>query len=973
MEQPELTKRFNNIVFTPRELDILACMAVGMTISKEIGQSLGTSPKTIETHIAHILTKIQRRKRHHIVSYIREEGLQQELSDLYYRQIFSKEMAPQITRSFNFFWFGFFQILRKNLKKPKWRVIGILIVLGLGYRFLYLHFIPFYPAPPQASLVNLSKTSFLPRDNLMHQLEEAFSSHKDVTMVGLVGTGGIGKTTLARAYVSVHPASFIFEINAERAETLLSSFNNIAYHLAQRPEQKTVLSEINALQDISTRTQRLIQFVQDSLQKQPSWLLIFDNVDDFPICRPFLPTRAWGTGKVILTTRNQNIKQLPLISSVLDVGELSEEEAFTLFVNLLTGKDSSHLSSEKRQSIQAFLAQIPRYPLDISLATNYIRDTNLSFEHYIEQLTSHHPSFHQHEKDIWQEVSDYTETRYAIVTMSVERLLERNPRYLDLLWLLAFVDSQHIPIQLLRYNEDPTLVDPFIHDLRKFSFITFELGDQTFSMHRITQTILREYLKRKGEAEKEEGGEPPHHQSHQETTTKAFSQCVKQAVEQDNYPLMHQLAPHLEQFTHNAGQQDTIRSMLGILYYYTAQYSKAGQFLEESIQAQRQKEKVDYETLVNLFFYLGNTYKEMMQSEQSKQAFDQGIALWQNYFASNPVKSMRLTTSLANIYRRFGDFDKTEDLCTQNLALYEKYAPTDYKGIAETLNTLCVAHREQGHYVKAESYINQSLEIFRKYLPDSPVEYAHALGLLGHVKSDQGLYEVSRILLEESLAIHLKHLPPENPKVLWLYVKLGTLHRRLGDVKKALSYLDQVKNEKNPSFYTTPMVLALTNHERAHIALQQNNLKEALSFAEKSHSIFAQHYGSSHIKTMRALNLLGYMAIFDENYELAEECLQKALETFTQHQLPLRCQALDYLSELYRRKAFNASSREEAATFRQQALSYSQQAIDLAAVYFPVDSVHRSHLQKQKDGCEKVISLEANSSLVYPDAHKRWQ
>ena len=90
---------------------------------------------------------------------------------------------------------------------------------------------------------------------------------------------------------------------------------------------------------------------------------------------------------------------------------------------------------------------------------------------------------------------------------------------------------------------------------------------------------------------------------------------------------------------------------------------------------------------------------------------------------------------------------------------------------------------------------------------------------------------------------------------------------------------------------------------------------------------------------MRALNLLGYVTIFDGNHELAtEKCLQKALRLRS-----IKCSfyAKPWIIYFYRHKA-----PKEAESLRLQALSYSQQAIDLAVVYFSVNSVYRSHLQK---------------------------
>ena len=232
MGPPESPKRFDSIIFTPREWDVLAYFSVGCIVSKEIARSLGTSPKTIENHIAHILIKIQRQKRHHIVSFIQKAGLEQQLRDTYHREFLPREEQSPPTD----FFVHPLQTLNK-ITTTKWVLIGALVVLGgLLSWWGASHFIFHHPGRTQATLTNTPHASLLPRNTLMHQLEEAFSSHKDRAIVGLVGTGGVGKTTLARAYARTHPASIVWELNAERAETLLSSFNDLACHLAQSSE-----------------------------------------------------------------------------------------------------------------------------------------------------------------------------------------------------------------------------------------------------------------------------------------------------------------------------------------------------------------------------------------------------------------------------------------------------------------------------------------------------------------------------------------------------------------------------------------------------------------------------------------------------------------------------------------------------------------------------------------------------------------
>lgn len=64
----------SGISFTPREREILALLGAGHT-NDEIASRLGISPRTVEAHRAHIVTKIGARSRAALISAARDAGL----------------------------------------------------------------------------------------------------------------------------------------------------------------------------------------------------------------------------------------------------------------------------------------------------------------------------------------------------------------------------------------------------------------------------------------------------------------------------------------------------------------------------------------------------------------------------------------------------------------------------------------------------------------------------------------------------------------------------------------------------------------------------------------------------------------------------------------------------------------------------------------------------------------------------------
>ena len=59
---------------TPRELDVLKCIAQGMS-NKQIAQSLSVSTTTVRSHVSNIIPKLEAENRTQLALYARENGL----------------------------------------------------------------------------------------------------------------------------------------------------------------------------------------------------------------------------------------------------------------------------------------------------------------------------------------------------------------------------------------------------------------------------------------------------------------------------------------------------------------------------------------------------------------------------------------------------------------------------------------------------------------------------------------------------------------------------------------------------------------------------------------------------------------------------------------------------------------------------------------------------------------------------------
>lgn len=211
------------------------------------------------------------------------------------------------------------------------------------------------------------------RKDLFELLEASFRPAHDpqalhISIAGLWGDAGAGKTTLARDYAEKNKdsLSFVFWIWAESRETVVASYLEFANNLVEYYSKKTPRAQVEndlgltgvedmlkvkSIQQLdASRVKSVVRAVKDWLMRPENdkWLLILDNVEPSFDITDFIPLTL--TGKIILTSRDSSSC---VWGRKLRVGPMMDEEAVELLRSAV-GDDSLHNDSEGMKNVPTF-------------------------------------------------------------------------------------------------------------------------------------------------------------------------------------------------------------------------------------------------------------------------------------------------------------------------------------------------------------------------------------------------------------------------------------------------------------------------------------------------------------------------------------------------------------------------------------------------------------------------------------------
>lgn len=653
------------------------------------------------------------------------------------------------------------------------------------------------------------------REKELIELHQILNVSQKVLLVN--GLGGVGKTTLAQAYLTKHLSNFnhIVWITVQPGNTfnIINAFaNNIGLFenlaIPFNPEEENEIQRcekiLRALRKISGNNLLIIDNASKNIQK----------------IHKLLPARPW---EVIITSR-QIIN--PFKKYTLDV--LNPKEARRLFLKHYPN------GNEESGALDDLLEYIGYHTLTLEIFAKIChKKSTISIGDCLEALKKKKLDQQELQTTVWTDHSDSEIWIYTHLLAAFD-LVGLTPIEISLLQYFTLLPIQNITIYTLfdlfqTPQNQQNQQEENLFRLAEKGWLIHSHVQNTYLCHQIIKEIV--YYR-----------SPPDKEICQKIIDGAcrllnFDETKDNPI--DFFPNIHIGKTVLLSVPEIDLSLRDLLYQLGSLYYESGQY-KSG--------------------IEVLFSALGEDIKTHGEKHPN--------------IAKDKDK-------LGLIYYNLAEYDKAVEYLKSALELcLELYSPM-HPNIAEARNNLAMVYEDLGQLQKAKELYNLALESgLRNYGPNHLIvsKYRNNLGILF---SNLELNHRAKELLELSLNIDIKTLGLDHPYISTRRTNLGDIYRKLGQYTQAIEQIQLALKADLKSYGEEHPLVISRRYNLGKVYLDTDQLGEAIRLFHLALTaclkIFSSEPNHPHIAITRSK--LGEAYLKSGQYKKAIELFKLALES----------------------------------------------------------------------------------------------
>ncbi|KAL2671552.1 hypothetical protein Neosp_014142 [[Neocosmospora] mangrovei] len=337
--------------------------------------------------------------------------------------------------------------------------------------------------------IDLQNKDFLGRSEELRTIYDALDQRAACSLCTVIisGGGGVGKSALAleAAHQLKNEGKFdaILWVKAEDKNVLRESFTKLALRLRLKDAAE------------GSDKDRNFMILKNWLDKTPkSWLIIYDNVNDFSLLKEYLPPE---NGCMIVTTRFYSLSYaLHGHATRIPLQKFGAQDSLHLFNRYRKSRNSNVDTTADLDETHELLESIDGLALGIKQMAYYMVSKGLSVSKFREQYA-------KMAKYVLNRapLSDDQHSLGTLWKLQFEHIKREQPNTRKLLGILSLAGADGFPRELLELDEppeeesagwadfcaDPEELENAIDDLTDNALADAENASGQLSVHRITQ------------------------------------------------------------------------------------------------------------------------------------------------------------------------------------------------------------------------------------------------------------------------------------------------------------------------------------------------------------------------------------------------------------------------------------------------------------------------------------------------------
>lgn len=548
------------------------------------------------------------------------------------------------------------------------------------------------------------------------------------------------------------------------------------------------------------------------LEEEPGeWLLIIDNADEAllfaskgdlsqnksktgtePSILEYLPESPRGS--ILITTRNRAAgvkftKSQPRY--LVEVQTMTEEESSCLIKSTLTG----HIPTDSE--IRELAGLLDHLPLALAQAAAFMQENVLTVNEYIESYKESDEAQMELLSEPFEALGRDSAVHNAVATtfiVSINQIKERDPKAIEILSLVAFVDQHDIPKSLLQGKlKRPLELTKALGTLKSFSLIIAnERGN--FSLHRLVQLVMRKWLIIEDKFEDQViqamdmiAGLFPNATFEQWSTCAAYLPHAQSILN---------FVPKL----HDKLLRRRLYLQEGIAYYlWTQGYYDEGEELDLLIVEENKKEfGMEHPETLESIAGLAATYESHGKWAEAAKLDEHVFETRAKNLGPTHFLSLTSKMGLAKSYSKQDRINEAESLMLEVLETNQSLFGEEHESTIDTMANLGSIYIEMGQLEQADELIKQAFDWRRNIYGTEHIHTLDTATTLGVLYIEQDELQAAEELIIQTIEVQERKLGPKHPNTLTSKSNLATVYQSKQEWEKAEELvLDVIKDYSN--------------------------------------------------------------------------------------------------------------------------------------------------------------------------------